>query len=316
VAFSPPPIVALEDQFNNVETGDNSTTITAKLNSGNGPLQGTTTLTVSGGVTDFATSDAAVSGDGSIIVLSTRADLDPGVGNADHNQELFAYDVKTGDLTQISETIGGTPAGETAYRPAISHDAGVVAFSTVGPSGFTCPAAAAQRAEADGFFLGRVRAVRTRPGNHAPILHFSPPEPAGVMRVLAGQTLTLAFNATDADNDLIVFFAQLVGGTDVPPGSEIDDHRDGRATFRWPTTLDNEGLYPLRVAAFDAGGGEAVQSLNIAVCSRMVSDDGNLPAVLLTLFEPAPPPPCLAADLNQDDAISAADAVAAVRTGV
>lgn len=308
------PVMSGNGQWLTFVTSDPSlpdTTVGARIDLNRATLQSPI-----GGVADFSTSDAAVSGDGSIIVLSTRADLDPQVGNADHNEELFAYDVKTGAVSQISETIGGTPAGGTSYRPAISDDAGIVAFSSVGPSGFTCPAAAEQRAEADGFFLGRVRAVRVRPGNHAPKLHLSPPQPPGVMRVLAGQTLTLTFAATDADGDPIFFFAQLVGGTNVPPGSAIEDHRDGRATFRWATTLDNEGVYPLRVAAFDAGGGEAVQSLSIAVCGRIVSDDGNLPAVLLTLFEPGPPPPCVAADLNQDDAISAADAVAAVRTGV
>ena len=41
------------DQYGNIETGDNSTTITASLASGNGPLLGTTTVTLSDGVATF-----------------------------------------------------------------------------------------------------------------------------------------------------------------------------------------------------------------------------------------------------------------------
>ncbi len=42
-----------EDQYGNLETGDNSTVVSATLASGDGPLQGTTNVTVSGGVATF-----------------------------------------------------------------------------------------------------------------------------------------------------------------------------------------------------------------------------------------------------------------------
>ena len=53
VAFSTQPVVYVEDQYGNLETGDNTTQVTAALNSGTGPLQGTTTVTVSGGIATF-----------------------------------------------------------------------------------------------------------------------------------------------------------------------------------------------------------------------------------------------------------------------
>ena len=53
VPFSPQPVVYVEDQYGNRETGDNSTQVTASLNTGSGPLLGTTTVTVSGGVATF-----------------------------------------------------------------------------------------------------------------------------------------------------------------------------------------------------------------------------------------------------------------------
>ena len=53
VAFSPQPVVYVEDQYGNLETGDNTTQVSASLNAGTGPLQGTTTITVSGGIAAF-----------------------------------------------------------------------------------------------------------------------------------------------------------------------------------------------------------------------------------------------------------------------
>ena len=39
--------------YGNLETGDNSSVVTVALNSGTGPLQGTATVTMSGGVAAF-----------------------------------------------------------------------------------------------------------------------------------------------------------------------------------------------------------------------------------------------------------------------
>ncbi len=52
-AFATQPVIDEEDQYGNLETGDNSTVVTAALESGTGPLQGTATATVSGGVATF-----------------------------------------------------------------------------------------------------------------------------------------------------------------------------------------------------------------------------------------------------------------------
>ena len=52
-AFGAQPVIEEEDQYGNLETSDNSTLITAALESGTGPLEGTTTVTVSGGVATF-----------------------------------------------------------------------------------------------------------------------------------------------------------------------------------------------------------------------------------------------------------------------
>jgi streptogramin lyase len=51
--FATQPLIYEADQYGNLETGDNSTVITAALASGAGPLQGTNSVTVSGGVASF-----------------------------------------------------------------------------------------------------------------------------------------------------------------------------------------------------------------------------------------------------------------------
>ena len=53
VAFSTQPVVYVEDQYGDLETGDNTTQVTASLASGSGPLHGTVTVTVSGGIATF-----------------------------------------------------------------------------------------------------------------------------------------------------------------------------------------------------------------------------------------------------------------------
>jgi hypothetical protein len=264
-----------------------------------------------GGITAFPSFDSAISPNGTTVVVSTQADLDPRVGNADHNMDLFAYDRATARFTQVGETTGGiTPGPGTcdAYNPLVSADAGVVGFGFMTVDAPPCHIEAAQRNEADGFVFHQVRAARKRPGNHPPIL-----EPVGAVRVRAAQTLTVDFSANDPDGDPIVFFAQLVDGTDVPSGSQIEDHRDGTAVFTWPTKPENVGTYLMRVAAFDEGGGETLEDFAITVCSK-IANDGNLSGVLNALFDSTAPIACRDADLNHDGAISAADVVQAAES--
>jgi len=73
---------------------------------------------------------------------------------------------------------------------------------------------------------------------------------------------------TDANGDQISFFAQSVGGTGLPAGAQIDDHRAGMASFQWQPSVAAEGLYPLRVAAFDEGGGAVGPHKNRLVVSQ------------------------------------------------
>jgi len=225
----------------------------------------------------FATADSVVTGDGRGIVISTQADLDPRVGNADHNLELFYYDLATREVRQITETIEGigrTPGGCPSYRPFVSRDGGVLTFFFHVFSVEACHLDGPMRHERDGFVFRFVRAVRRRPGNRGPVF-----APIADQRVPVGDTLNLSLSASDPDGDPISFFAQVKDGTDVPPGSMITDHHDGTASFTWPTRPENAGTTVLRVAAFDEGGGEVVQDVTLTV---VASDRSPLPSATTT----------------------------------
>jgi hypothetical protein len=218
-------------------------------------------LVDAGSYTSF---DSAVTRDGAGVIISTQADLDPRVGNADHNLELFYYDLATRQVTQITETtdgIGRTPRRCPPYRPSVSQDGSVLVFGFVRISGVEgCYLDGPQRNEADSFVFRFLRAVRKRPGNNGPVFDEVPGQ-----RVAAGDTLTLDMTAHDPDGDPISFFAQEKGGTDVFPGSVITDHYDGTATFQWPTGPQDVGDHVLRVAAFDEGGAEVFHDITLSI---------------------------------------------------
>jgi streptogramin lyase/sugar lactone lactonase YvrE len=51
--FAVQPVIYVEDQHGNLETNDNSTVVTVTLATGDGPIQGTTSVTVQGGIATF-----------------------------------------------------------------------------------------------------------------------------------------------------------------------------------------------------------------------------------------------------------------------
>ena len=87
--FATQPVVYLEDPYNNLETGDDTTTVTAGLAVGSGPLLGTAAGTVSGGIATFA-------------------------GLADASAETLKLAFTSGTLTQaVSSLVTVSPAATT-----------------------------------------------------------------------------------------------------------------------------------------------------------------------------------------------------------
>ncbi len=78
--FPTQPIVEEEDPYGNVETADNSTAVTASVQNGALPLEGTTTVTVSAGVATFA--DLADDKAGPITLAFTGGNLASATANS------------------------------------------------------------------------------------------------------------------------------------------------------------------------------------------------------------------------------------------
>ena len=87
--FSTQPVIDVEDEYGNIETGDNTTQVTAALATGTGPLQGTTTVTVSGGVGTFT--DLA---DNTVETITIQFTSDP------------VYTAATSDSVVVSRRVG------------------------------------------------------------------------------------------------------------------------------------------------------------------------------------------------------------------
>jgi hypothetical protein len=211
----------------------------------------------------FITYDALITGDGNGLVISSQADLDPAVGNADHNLELFFVDRASGRIEQITETTGGvdsTPGNCPSIRPSVNRDGSVLVAPSYVLNADQCYLDGPQRHEPTGMILGFYRAVRRRAGNQAPEL-----EPIAAPHLTAGETLTLALRGRDADGDPLTFYAQVRGGEDVPPGSVMTDHHDGTATFTWATRPEHVGTTVVRFALFDEGGDVVLQDVPLTV---------------------------------------------------
>ncbi len=79
-AFAIQPVIEVEDRYGNLEVGDESTVVTASVESGTGPLQGTTTATVSNGIATF--SDLAEDVAGTITLEFIGGSLTSSVSSA------------------------------------------------------------------------------------------------------------------------------------------------------------------------------------------------------------------------------------------
>ena len=251
--------------------------------------------------------DASVTRMGNGVVFSSTADMDPRVGNADRNLELFFFDRETGDVEQITETTGGVgiPSnGCFSYEPYVNNDGSVELFGFNRLSVEGCQLVGIQREEATGFAYRMVRAVRKREGNS--LAEFAP---IADLRVAAGETLRLDLAASDPDGDPISFFVQPKGESDVPKGSVVVDNHDGTGSFEWATRLEDAGEYEFRVGAFDEGGGVVLRDFTISVLPSA--------APTPTLADPAQPgggdAACCGGDCDSDGLVTVAELIGMVR---
>ncbi|MDX2169627.1 MAG: YncE family protein [Deltaproteobacteria bacterium] len=246
--------------------------------------------------------DAALSGDGRSVIVSSCADLDPSVGNADRNDELFHLDLASGVFSQITDTQGGETRCElvrgASYDPLVSRDGQQLSFVMLDAS-----EAGAPRSLRNGLAFGAVRAVPVVDGNTPPKFELE-----GETTVLVGARLGLTLRSGDRDADPIRFFAQM-GEMGLPDGVSFRlDPNDPQAFVQWYPPPDAAGEHTLRLGVFDDRGGETVRDVTLSVC-RFFLDGSAREQVAGALFDPLPAA-CGNADRNADGVVSAADLVA------
>lgn len=269
--------------------------------------------------------DAVVTVDGKRIVLSSMADLDPDVGNTDHNMETFAYDIDARTFTQMTDTTGGVEPGVSglcaAHTPEVSGsgDVVVMTYYSNDPSD-TCIYLRPPRHNSTGMYYPFARIVPKRAGKHPPTLTGLP----ALVEVRAGEALTLRATGVDTDGDALTFFAQEIDQVELPRGAVIEDHYDGSASFRWQPRLEQAGEYVVRFALFDEGGGETLHDVRIRVaggggegaCAGDCDGDGQVVidevvrAVELALGG-QPAVRCAAADSDGDGQVTVDELIAA-----
>ncbi len=273
----------------------------------------------------FQSYDAVVTRDGTKVLLSSMSDLDPRVGNLDHNMELFLYHIATERFAQVTDTTGGIEPGIrgtcSGYRPGVDATGDVAVLLLFAfDAGDNCIIPRPQRQQSNGLYYRLARTLRKRPGNHPATLTGLP----ALVEVRVGETLTLRATGVDADGDALTFFAQEIDKLDVPRGAVIEDHYDGSASFRWQPRLEQAGEYVVRFALFDEGGGETLQDVRIRVaggggegaCAGDCDGDGQVVidevvrAVEMALGG-QPAARCAAADTDGDGQVTVDELIAA-----
>ena len=211
-AFTVQPVIYEEDQFGNLETTDDGTTVTVTLNSGTGPLVGTTALTTIGGIVSFAglTDDTAetivlkFSATGLPSVLSNSITVSPAQASqlVIHSQPSSAaaagvalatqpvvyeedkyHNIETGDSSTMVTVALASGAGPLQGTTEISLKNGVASFTNLSDD---LAETITLSFSGGGFSTGPSDAVLVKPGTPGKLLIQTQPSTS----TTAGQVLT------------------------------------------------------------------------------------------------------------------------------
>ncbi len=248
-AFITQPVVSEEDQYGNIETGDNTTVITAALDSGAGPLLGTTTVTLTGGVAAFAglsdntaetitlgfngggltslRSDSIVVSAGAavglVIAIGPYPSVTAGTPLTDpiviNEVDQYGNIVKGDNSTQVTASLA-SGAGNLIGTTTVTVQDGVASFNDLEDD--TAGTLTLQ------FTAGTLPVVTSNPS----VVKAAPASQLVVKRkpggIISGQTFSLEVDALDPYNNLDTSFA---GSVTVAPASGSGGNLSGTLTM-------------------------------------------------------------------------------------
>jgi hypothetical protein len=288
-AFATQPVLKEQDPYGNLETGDNSTVVTAALASGTGPLQGTATVAVSGGVATFAglTDDAAGSitlrftGGGltslpttsivvspataSRLVIAQEPSATATAGRAFATQPVIKEEdsfgnIETGDN---STTITASPAGGSGplLGSTVTVNGGLATFNNLADDAaetITLTFAGL------GLTAGPSSSIAISPAKASQlVIHTQPSATATAGQALAIQPVVYEedpFDNLETGDNSTVITATLTGGAGLLQGTTATVTA-GVATF---TNLDDETAETAKLT-FAGGGLKSLPSSSITV---------------------------------------------------
>ena len=292
VPFNPQPVVYVEDQYGNLETGDNSTSVTASLNTGSGPLLGTATVTVAGGIATFTnladataetitlqfTSVPVLSSAVSIpivvgqqvayqLVLSTQPSSNATAGQPFPTQPVIYVEDQAGNLVAGDNTTQVTASLRVGTGPllgttVLTATGGIVSFTNLTDDkaetiivDFTAPR----------LVKAQANSIKVNPAAASKLTITAPPS------VTAGRPFSIVVTALDPYNNIATGYRGTVHFTSsdrratLPGNFTFTTSDAGVHTFGNAVTLKSTGIQTINV--FDMANGSITGSTSVNVAA-------------------------------------------------
>lgn len=201
-----------------------------------------------------------VSRDGKKVAFRAHIDVDPEVGNEDLNPEVFLFDVESGSIVQVTDTVS-YPTGPGLRSLSADASTIVVAYA----SGL----------KQSRLSLSLARYMLAPEGDNEPPYLL----PVDDQRVAVGGRAVFTLDATDPEGSVVVLHAQRLPGFPFPERLVELDSELFQGTSDVPGKLilrpSSQGQFPIRVAAFDSVGGMAVDDFVLTVVCPSDCDASN-----------------------------------------
>lgn len=245
--------------------------------------------------------------DGETIAYASTLDEDPTVGNDDRTYEVFVRNLSSGEINQVTDTVGkfdgaGMTEGSDTLRDLV--------MSGIGRTSDSSAVLSLARA-------GRSTKYCAPPTLMAPAL----------IRAREGRVTRAELQASSECGDRLTFWVQRDppvhdsghgSGLDFLARFTLTDHGDGSAILSIEPEFDEAGVYPLKFFAFDSNGVATMSNALLSIDDTRQFGDVNCDGVVgaadlqfvgSLIFNGVGDTDCPTQDGNFDGKLSVADLV-------